>query len=281
MKGLLLLCLLPLAAFALTPEQLPDSIPIAAGKTVLRLDKAKRWNINRIDYANHKMCLDSPGAHYGTVFSYADKEGFCGSGHVETGHAEEVRSITILQDGREVTAEELRNGPVMGRKIEFAKFAQMRDFSILYRFTLCNDVLEESVEVTADKDVRLHLMYHFMHPWRVEFTEMLALDANGKEVAYVFKGDGAFALKGKACPLVAWFDARGGRGVATRFLAGVNHHGVARMVWDRGIYRKDYFVDYRDCTFPKGTTAAYRVQTGFFQGKPETWKETVRRMQFR
>ena len=275
-KFFMLCCLFLPAAFALTPDQLPDSISIAAGDTVLRLDKGKRWYINRIDYTNRKMCLDSPGAHYGTVFAYADVNGFCGSGHIETGHVEEVQSISIVQDGREITAEDLKNGPVMGRRIEFEKRATVRDFSIVYRFTLYRNILDESIAVTADKDVKLKLCYHFMHPWRVDFDEMIAVAEDGSEMSYTFKGDGNFAMKGRARPFAAWYDRESGRGAATLLLPGENRKAMSRLVWDRNIYRKDYFADYFDSVFPKGTTATYHIRTGFFRSSKENWKQKAK-----
>lgn len=276
MKYLLLFCLLPFAVSALSPEELPDSIFISAGKTVLRLDKTKRWHINCINYANRRMCLDSPGAHYGTVFSYPDAPGFCGSGHTETGYVEEVQSFAIWQDGREISAEELKRAPVMGRKIQMEKRSVIRDFSIVYRFTLFENILEEKVEVTAHKDVKLNLAYHFMHPWRNDFDEMIAVDANGNETGYTFKGDGSFAIRGKAHPLVAWYDRSSGYGAVTLMLPGKNQKAPARLVWDRNIYRKDYFADYNGSIFPKGITAVYHIKTGFFRSNQANWKKTAK-----
>lgn len=284
MKKLSLLCiisLLPIMAFALTPDQLPDSISITTGVITLRLDKAKRWHINAINHSNQKMCLDSPGAHYGTVFFYKDTDGFCGSGHVETGHVEQVQSVTILQDGKEITADELKQGPIMGRTIRFEKHSMIRDFNVFYRFLLTRDMLDEFIEITANQDVNLRLCYHFMHPWRVEFDEMLAIDDQGNETAYTFKGDGAFALKGKARPFVAWYDRQSKKGVVTILLPGECHKDMTRMVWDRNIYRKDYFADYLDSVFPKGTMATYHIRTGFFTSQPETWKETAKNLKLK
>ena len=79
----------------------------------------------------------------------------------------------------------------MGRKIQLEKHSIVRDFSIVYRFTLWNDILDESIEVTAAKDVNLKISYHFMHPWRKEFDEMIAIDTNDQELHYVFKSDGS------------------------------------------------------------------------------------------
>jgi hypothetical protein len=265
---------LPLLAFALAPEELPESISIAAGKTVLRLDKAKRWYINRIDYKNRNIGLDSPGAHYGTVFYYAETKGFCGSGHAETGFVEEVKDITILQDGQEITADELKNGPVMGRKIQLEKHSIVRDFSIVYRFTLWNDILDESIEVTAAKDVNLKISYHFMHPWRKEFDEMIAIDTNDQELHYVFKSDGKFPLHSKNHPIAAWYDRESETGVVTVLLPnGKNQKNISRTVWDRDVYRKDYLVDYSNSVFPGGTTASYDVRTVFFNSPVSEWKQ--------
>lgn len=255
-------------------ESLPSSISIRCGKLSVRLDKIKRWNMNRVEYNRTLMGIDSPGAHYGTVFYYAGEKGFIGSGHVETGKAEQIQGFEIISDGRKVAYNDM-NKIIIGKIIQINRISKLRDFNLRHTLWLKDDTIEEIVRVTADKDVSLQSSYHFMHPWSPRFDVVMGINEQDKTYIRRFTGDGKFIIR-ENLPAVAWYDCDSGYGIVTVRLNGKNQCNPTRYVWDRKIYRKDYFVDYSNQIFTSQMEAVYHIKTAFFYEKThEKWEKSA------
>ena len=80
----------------------PQSITLESGSVRIRLDAKKRWNVNRIEWKNQQLGVDTPGAHYGIVYKPAGARYPIGTGHDESGFGEEVISLKIFADGKEL-----------------------------------------------------------------------------------------------------------------------------------------------------------------------------------
>ena len=57
--------LLFLTAGLLAAAELPKSVAMACGGIRIRPDARKRWNIDRIEWKDRLVCIDTPGAHCG------------------------------------------------------------------------------------------------------------------------------------------------------------------------------------------------------------------------
>ena len=137
----------------------PQSITLESGNVRIRLDAKKRWNINRIEWKNQLLGIDSPGAHYGIVYKPADGKYPIGTGHTESGIGEEVISLKIFADGKEVTPEEKKT--ISGKMIRIEKISRIADFSARSSTILENDILRETAEVSAvNVQIKSHRTQH-------------------------------------------------------------------------------------------------------------------------
>ena len=249
----------------------PHSITLESGNVRIRLDAKKRWNVNRIEWKNQLLGVDSPGAHYGIVYKPADGKYPIGTGHTESGIGEEVISLKIFADGKEVTPSEKQT--VKGNKIRIEKISRIADFAARSSTVLENDILRETAEVSAEKDVKVDHIYFIMHPWSPRFDQFHAVFADGKKIDVTFKSDNSFPSR-KFVPSSAWYETKTGLGAVTFIRNIEGRKSPMRFLWDRKNYRKDYLCDYYRSTFPAGKKVIYEAVTGFFR-QPDAGKWTA------
>ena len=149
---------------------IPQSIMLESGDLKVRLDGRKRWNMNRIEYLGELLCVDKPNAHYGMTCRPTDFKYAVGSGHEESGYGEKVVSLKIYCDGREIMPQ--KNISVCGKKIKVEKVSKILDLNVKYDILIENNVISEFIEVTAEKNRKLHHLYFFMRPWSPRFTDL-------------------------------------------------------------------------------------------------------------
>lgn len=241
--------------------ELPKSIELESGNVKLRLDARKRWNINRVEWKQRLLGIDTAGAHYGMAFQPANSPFFIGSGHDESGKTEKVLTLKIFADGKEVLP---AGQKISGKQLRMEKVSRVEAFTVKYSFTLENDILAERTELTASEDVRVNFMYCFMHPWSVRFKEFHALRPDGLVLDLTFRSDESFPSR-VFLPAAAWYDPASGLALATVITLGKGIKNPQRYIWDRREYRKDYLCIFAHSVFPGGQTAVCRASTVFFQ----------------
>ena len=258
-KTLLFLCSLVMLSASAVP---PESITLESGCIRIRLDAKKRWNINRIEWKNRLLGVDTPGAHYGIVYKPLGGKFPIGTGHDESGVGEELISLKIFADGKEVTPKDKLI--IGGKKIRIEKVSRIADFSARSTTVIENDIMRERAQVSAEKDVKVDHIYFIMHPWSTRFDKFHAVFANGKKLDVTFKSDNSFPSR-KFAPSSAWYEAKTGLGAVTFIRNIEGRKSPMRFLWDRKSYRKDYLCDYYRSTFPAGKKVIYEAVTGFFQ----------------
>lgn len=249
--------------------ELPDSIVMQAQDIKVRLDSRKRWNINRIEWRGSLVCIDTPGAHYGMTCRPKGSPHFIGSGHTESGAGEEVISVKLFADGKEVVP---GSGPVTGRSVGMEKISSIYKFRVRYAFEIEDNVIAERTEVTSPgEDVPLRQLYCAMHPWSTRFTDYHIIAADGKKRSGKFLTDGKHRNRAFV-PLISWYDEKSGIIVSTAVEKPSWSSALQRLVWDIRSYRKDYVCLVMNGVFPANTTAVCRVRTAFARQKdPEKW----------
>lgn len=254
---------------------LPPSVTVKTGKITIRLDAAKRCFMNRIEYDGRLFGLDTRGAHYGSVLFVKGESGMAGSGHTEAGYGEEVVMLTMMIDGK--TVEWAKENNLAGKYFYLHKISKVGHFSIDYVLQIANDVIDERSTITSDADVQLNCLYNFMHPWSLRFTEYYAVMADGKIRQAAFQTNGKFPVYHNAPSLIAIYDPETGDGVVSTVQPGSGQNQLKRYLWDTRYYRKGYFVDFTDKTFPAGHVAVYQARTTFFN-EPEKarWVQSAR-----
>jgi len=248
--------------------ELPDSIVMQAQDIKIRLDSRKRWNINRIEWRGSLVCIDNRGAHYGMTCRPKGSPHFIGSGHTESGAGEEVISVKLFADGKEVVP---GSEAITGRSVGMEKVSSVYKFRVRYTFEIKDNVIAEKTEVSADEDVPLRQMYCSMHPWSTRFTDYHIIAADGKKRSGKFLTDGKHRNRAFV-PLISWYDEKSGIIVSTAVEKPSWSSNLQRLVWDIRSYRKDYVCLVMNGVFPAKTAAVCRVRTTFaHQPDPEKW----------
>ena len=258
--SVLVLCFITAAFYA----AIPQSVTLESGDLKIRLDGRKRWNMNRIEYKNELLCIDSSHAHYGMTCRPVDFKYAVGSGHEETGFGEKVVSVRFFVDGKEVFPQE--NIPLCGKKIKVEKVSKILDINVVYDIFIENNIISEFIEIEAEKDMKLHHLYFFMHPWSPRFADLYLKYANGSSKNISFKSDHKFVNR-KFAPFCAWYDSKSGYGAATSFRNVKGSKKLMRFIWDRPQYRKDYLCDFAMTILPAKHVVSYKAKTAFFRQK--------------
>ncbi|MBO4633427.1 MAG: hypothetical protein J5858_16040 [Lentisphaeria bacterium] len=246
----------------------PQSIILESGNVRIRLDGRKRWNINRIEWKNHLLGVDLEGAHYGVVYRPADSKFHIGSGHDESGVGEKLLTLKIFADHKEVIPAEGKI--IKGDVIRIERTSQIADIASKTSLVIENDILRETTEISAEKDVKMNYLYFFMHPWSTRFDKYHAIRPNGDKIDVTFKSDKSFPNR-KFVPSVAVYETKTGLGAATFIRNIKGKKAPSRFIWDCPVYRKDYLCDYFRSTLPAGKPVIYEAVTGFFR-QPENDK---------
>ena len=241
---------------------IPQSITLESGNVRIRLDGKKRWNVNRIEWKNQLMGVDFSGAHYGVVYRPVTSKHPIGTGHDESGIGEKLISLKIYADHREVIPVEGKI--IKGKHIRVERTSQIADLATKTSLIIENDIMRETAEISADKDIKLDHLYIFMHPWSTRFDKFHAIRANGDKIDVSFRSDNSFPNR-KFVPSAAWYDTKTGFGAVTFIRNIKGKKSPMRYLWDRKIYRKDYLCDYYHSVFPAGTAVVYEAATGFFR----------------
>ena len=258
-------------AFAMVSvfADIPQSITLESGNVRIRLDGRKRWNVNRIEWKNQLLGVDFDGAHYGVVYRPVTSKHPIGTGHDESGIGEKLTSLKIFADHQEVIP--AGDNIIRGKHIRVERTSKIADLTTKTSLTIENDILRETAEVTAAKDLKLDHIYIFMHPWSTRFDRFHAVASNGKKIDITFKSDNSFPNR-KFVPCAAWYETKTGLGTVTFMRNIKGEKAPQRYLWDRKTYRKDYLCDYYRSTFPGGTVVVWEAVTGFFlQPDPEQW----------
>ena len=267
------------AAEQMARLNLPAAINLNNGKIVLKLDSLKFWNINRIDVIDNgkkrNFGMESSGSHYGMVYRELNSPFFIGSGHCESGKCEQVTSLRIFADGKEVKP---GKDTIRGKKIRMEKISGVGPITVRYSLEINENRLDEECTVTSREAVKSHCMYFFMHPWSTRFKEMHLLRPDGKVANIQFKSDnGHPAGMMTYYPCVAMYDPVSGDAFYTKneLVEGASS-APKRYIWDRRVYRKDYTVDYVKKVFPAGHKAVYRASTVFLPGNGSVPQDALR-----
>ncbi|MBE6358423.1 MAG: hypothetical protein E7057_04155 [Lentisphaerae bacterium] len=246
-------------------QEIPSSITVTCGKTVLRLDAAKRWNINSIQVDGEQLAIDHPGAHYGMTYMPAGAKGFIGSGHTETGKVETVKNIRFFIDGKTAVPQ-----VQMSAKNSFymEKVSEIGDFEVTYSFNLTGGILFERTMLKTLRPASVTNVYCFMHPWSTVFTRLYGITPDGDSVDIGLSSDGKFPTSGYL-PKIAMLNPATETAIAT-IITPVRHNGsrMKRLMWDRKVYHKDYFVPFSETVLPADYTAEFTAKTVFFKASP-------------
>jgi hypothetical protein len=254
------------------PETWPDSFVADIGDLQLRFESRSFWTLYRIDFKGERLCLDKWGSHYGSVAKFPDV-GFIGSGHTEN-EDEVVLGVQLSVDGVNVS---VPPDVVSGASLKFEKRARLRTLLLDTVVEVRDNHIVEEVQLQADADTPISLIYHFMHPWTPEMTHFLGELSDGKRVSGVFDDDKAMEIDAPT-RWSAVYDAKRGLGAVTVVTDAPEKNWRTRY-WDvPGRYRKHYFTTFMNKTVPAGEMFHYRIVTLPFSAAQDAWEEEATRV---
>jgi hypothetical protein len=251
----------------------PESVTVDSGRLQLRFDHKKFWNLNRITFDGKVMGIDQPASHYGTVFSFP-KTGFIGSGHTEN-ESEVVKALHFFQNGQPLSVMQ-KEATLSAQAFRVERQSEIRHFKLNSSINIKNNVIEQSIGITAGKDEHLGLVFNFMHPWTVGMTHFLAKPSGANEAKGMFTTCGN-RLVNKEMDWVVFFNTTNQTGVAMLLTDKADRGGAVMQLWDVAPYRKFYLACFTNQVFPKGYTANYRMRLGFFTAEKEHWQTEARK----
>ena len=256
------------AVMAADVASVPASITVSCGDVTLRLDKAKRWNINSVKLKNEQLGLDTPGAHYGMTHMVRGSKGFIGSGHIETGIVEEVKSIRFFVDSTET---EPAGNMRAKQNFYMEKVSVIGNFEATYSFSLENNIIVENIKLVCLDKVQLGIVYCFMHPWVTAFKKYYGISPDGEKVSFDMVPDGTFPNQ-KFMPKIAMLNPVTGTALATEitFVRG-KPASAKRLMWTRPVYNKDYIVAAASTSLAKDSIIEITAKTVFFKSTPDTF----------
>lgn len=239
---------------------------------VLRFESRSFWTLYRVDYKGKRLGTDQYGSHYGTVCKFKGI-GFAGSGHVENGISEQIRSLGFMVDGKALA---VPPSEVTGTSVTLKKISSIR--SLVFETTIHaeNGVITETVGFHAESPEAMELIYVFMHPWSVQMTDYLSADAGGGETAGRFKGDNGFPHAKPAVWVAEYSDTLGAGVVMTLCELPAQAKPTVKL-WDTADrYKKFYTQLFADQTIEPGSTYFCRLNVVPFEAPNDTWASLAR-----
>ncbi len=251
-----------------SPASWPTEIAATVGDLGVRFDAGKNWTLSRVDHEGERICIDTPGASYGSVAKVKDI-GFIGAAHKETGQQEEVLGLRLRVDG-EVVAEPVASYSC--ERLELVKESRMHHLRLRDRWLTADGVVEEEVWLRAESPEPLDLLYVFMYPWGKEMTDYMAVTAEGETIAMAFVNDNGFRLE-RQVRWVALYNRENGHGVVMTLVDAPVEVGLRTRIWDRtSPYKKHYLQIWSRRTIAPGDTARLRLRSRPFTASAESWQ---------
>lgn len=243
---------------------------VTCGAVKLELAKHLFWNLNGIWYEGTQVCRKGKG-FYGTVIAFSGL-GWVGTGHLENKIGEKEVKVSFLLDGREWQPGAM---PAKGKSFTMKKSALLHQVRLEYEVHLENSRLRETARIHVEKNSRIGIMYHFMHPWEAIFTEYLLHDRNGGIKEGKFDASNRNRLVPEPFLLFAAFYAPKEKiGFVSRVTAEKPITGKDEWIlWNRGSDRKLYYVPVRTATLKSGNSYEWSMTTDFFTVPPDQWKK--------
>lgn len=252
----------------------PKEILVDCGNLQVRFESRSFWTLYRIDWKGARLGIDDFGSHYGSVARFPGV-GFIGSGHTEN-EKEKIEKLELWIDGKPVTG--IPSGEYRCREVRLIKSSALRDLRLHTVVSVHDDRIDESVIMSAVKDARLDLIYHFMHPWSLEVKEYLARKVGGEMLAGQFPGDNRFYVN---APL-AWsavYAPRLNAGAVMLILEVPGGVKTFSKFWDVPTrYRKHYLQSFERDTVKTGTSYRFVATVIPFSAEPGAWKATAEKL---
>ncbi len=229
----------------------------------------RAWTISRI---LHKGAIITDRAgFYGTVFSPVGGK-WIGTGHNEGG-VEKVATAVLTVDGK---ACELKDKAVYrGQHAELRKQSMMGTIKLEAVYTVMEDRVIERHRYETTEEVKIGVLYGFMHPFLPTTTEWMAEKADGTFVEGIFDSMGGHQLR-EDVKWTAIHDPKSQRATLVRYPKPLVGQGMKTFYWDKTVYHKLYNHLYSNATVAAGTKFEAEVVLRCIEADTAAWKDKTR-----
>lgn len=236
---------LPLGAATAPKPGPPAIVSIQTRDLEVEFAGDRAWTIHRIIFKN-ALVADKKG-FYGTVFA-AEGGKWIGTGHNEGG-IENVHSTILTIDGVERPLAD--KAVYRARRAKIKKRSTIGPLLLEATYIVTDDALLERHAYEVTSDVKISILYAFMHAWLPTTTEWIAEKADGSLLEGTFDNAGDFEVKddvkwaslydpGTQVAMMAWYP---------KPLIG---QGIKTAYWDKTVYHKLYNQIYSHASVPAG-----------------------------
>jgi hypothetical protein len=266
-----------------TPQR-PESLTVAVGDLVIRIDGPKMWTLSRIDYQKTVMAVEDSA--YGTIFTIRNV-GTLGSAHFldvpnKPGEVEKenVMRLQFYLDDQLVT-EFSPKMSINGKSFRMERRSQIRVIDVESSISLREGVLIESARVRTAAAVDLRIGAAMMYAWTPTATAYLFGDDTGIQNRGTFLPDTAQPTEGgdKAAEWMAVYDAPSGKGAVSYVVKRPPGTNAWIQFTDAPkIYRKMRLLFFPEQIMPAGFDGTFQMATGFFSATEDEWEARAQQM---
>ncbi|MDZ4404413.1 hypothetical protein [Prosthecobacter sp.] len=229
----------------------------------------RAWTISRILHKG--AVITGRTGFYGTVFSPVGGK-WIGTGHNEGG-IEKVERAVLTVDGKPC---ELKDKAVYrGHHAELRKQSMMGALRLEAVYAVMDDRVIEQHRYEATEEVKIGVLYGFMHPFLPSTTEWMAEEADGTAVEGVFDSQGGHRLR-EDVKWTAIHDPKSQRATLVWYPKPLVGQGMKTFYWDKTVYHKLYNHIYSNATIATGTKFEAEVVLRCVETDTATWKEKTR-----
>jgi len=256
----------------------PESLTVAVGDVVIRIDGPKMWTLSRIDYRKTIMAIEDSA--YGSIFTIRDV-GALGSAHFldvpgKPGEVEkeDVTRLEFLLDDQPVT-EITPQMNLAGESFRMDRRSQIRSIELDSRLSLEGGVLIEAVRVRSKTAVDLRIAAAAMYAWTPTATMYLFGDDEKLLSRGTFLPDDAKPTEGgdKAARWMAVYDPPSETGAVSYILQQPPGAGTWIQFTDApGVYRKLRVLYFPEQIMPAGFDGTFQTATVFFKANEAEWE---------
>lgn len=259
---------LPVLAAGLKPGP-PHIVTIETRDLKVEFAGDRAWTIHRIFFKG-ELVADKNG-FYGTVFS-AEGGKWIGTGHNEGG-IEQVKNVTLTVDGK--PCELADKAAYRGKRAEIRKQSMMGPLALEATYVVTDDCVLERHRYEVTADVKIGILYAFMHAWLPRTTEWIAEKADGSVVEGKFDNNGDFELKADA-KWTALYDPVSRRAMLAWYPVPLAGQGIKTGYWDKTVYHKLYNQIYSHAAVAAGAKFEAAVIVRGVEADAASWKEAAK-----
>lgn len=229
----------------------------------------RAWTISRILHKG--AVITERTGFYGTVFSPVGGK-WIGTGHNEGG-VEKVEAAVLTVDGK--TCEMKDKAVYRGQHAELRKQSMMGSIKLEAIYTVMEDRVIERHRYETTAEVKIGILYAFMHPFLPTTTEWIAEKADGTAVEGTFDSKGGHALRTDV-KWTAIHDPKSNRATLVWYPKPLIGQGLKTFYWDKTVYHKLYNQLYSNAPLTTGTKFDAAVILRCFETDTATWKDKTR-----